>query len=306
MKRHKKSALYYVFAALLLAALLLRGGWDRILSAANPAASVFRYDSDFTAVFFDIGQGDAALLACEDTYILIDSGPRENIGVITGFLDQAGIDCLDMVIATHPHADHIGGMDQIIRHVDVGEMVMSGAETTSHAFEDLLCASQEADLGVTVPERGEMRQHGALTLTFLWPEADSPGKDLNEASLVVRVAHEDGGTLLMTGDIGESSETVLTREMPELLACQVLKVAHHGSAESSGAAFLRTVGAHFAVISVGKGNSYGHPGADALTRLADAGMIICRTDESGSLVCRWQDGRPTIEPLEGIGYRNAA
>ena len=231
--------------------------------------------------FIDVGQGDAALIQCGGHAMLVDAGTNRGTNALLDFLEGRGIEVLDYVIGTHPHEDHIGGLDAVIATLEVKTIWMPYAQNGTRTFEDVLLAIQEKDLRVIVPEVGKSIALGDATLTVLGP-INGTYSDLNNHSMVIRVDH-GANSFLFTGD----AEALSEREMllaGTNLAATVLKVGHHGSSTSSTREFLHAVQPQYAVISCGADNTYGHPHGETLEKLQEVGAEILRTDESGSIV----------------------
>jgi len=213
--------------------------------------------------------------------MLIDTGEAEYAQAVIDYIRGQGIDRLAYAVATHPHSDHIGGMARIINEFPIETFIAPDALHTTATFERMLDALEASDLGITVPEINETFTLGEAVFTALSPDG-TDFKDLNNASVVLRL--EFGGTrFLFTGDAEESAEQKMLANGLNL-ACDVLKVGHHGSNTSSSAAFLQAVSPSVAVISCGADNSYGHPHREVVERLDAIGAEILRTDQEGHIV----------------------
>jgi len=233
-------------------------------------------------VFFDVGQGDAILLDYGAIEVLIDAGPA---GDWVAELDEYVEGPLEVVVVTHPHADHIGGVDEVLRRFDVLEVVTSGATATSEAYADFTSAvSAEAPRTRTVRRNDTISVRG-VELHVLNPSTLTG--NANEDSIVLRLNY-GAVSFLFTGDIGTSTETALQRGGC-LSPVTVLKVAHHGSAYGTSQAFLGLCRPLIAVYSAGLGNRYDHPATSTLDRLAGAGTQIYGTDDRGT-ICVATDG----------------
>lgn len=234
-------------------------------------------------VFLNVGQGDAILITQGDVQILIDGGRTSKellarLGRHIPFWDRK----IEIVIATHPDADHIGGLPALLRTYQVEQVLTTGAESTtetSRLFQEAVRQRTGREpirifRGTTL----ELPQGGKLTVAY--PRQPIPGvvpdADTNEGSIVARFTYGET-SFLLTGDLPRE-ETVLPDEAP----VTILKAAHHGSKYSTSSAFLKLTQPKEAVISVGK-NSYGHPNGDVLERLRQIGATIHRTDEEGDI-----------------------
>lgn len=233
--------------------------------------------------FLDIGQGDSEFIELPDgRCMLIDASTSEYSQTIIDDINNYGYSAIDYVVATHPHADHIGGLSEVIDSFDIGEIYMPKAAATSKTFEDLLNTISDKGLEINTAKAGvEIYSDSELTIEMLAP-INTDYKDLNNYSAVVKISY-GSNSFLFTGDAEDVSEEEMLAENYSLLSADVLKVGHHGSSSSSTDDFLAAVSPKYAVISCGAGNSYGHPHNEALERLYDVGAEIYRTDESGTI-----------------------
>jgi competence protein ComEC len=235
------------------------------------------------AVFFvDVGQADCIFIHTPNNLnMLIDAGNREDYPQINRFLQTQNVTRLDVVVATHPHEDHIGSMEEIIRNFQIGKLYMPKVSTTTRTFEGLLQAIRIKGLKVNVAKAGVKIDLGpGFTSEFIAPNNDYYD-DLNNYSGVIKLSYHKVA-LLLTGDAERISEREMLDKGYDLKA-DVLKVGHHGSSSSSSAAFLKRVAPSIAIISVGVDNPYHHPGLSTLKRLARSGARIYRTDRDGTI-----------------------
>ena len=243
--------------------------------------------------FIDVGQGDSILVRTDEADMLIDAGPNSAAETVVAYLSAQGVETLDYVIGTHPHEDHIGGLDAVIRAFDVRQVLMPRLQADTRTFEDVLDAIAEKGLKITAAAAGQSYALGTARFTVLSPAEGETYENTNDNSVVLRL--EGGGsTFLLMGDAEQPVEQALLGQGAPL-AADVLKVGHHGSSTSTSAAFLAAVQPAYAVIQLGAGNSYGHPHAETLSALADAGTVVYRNDESGTVIVRAQDGAITVE-----------
>lgn len=247
----------------------------------------------FEVHFIDVGQGDCALVVSDGKTMLIDGGNPGDGPEIVEYLQAQGVEKLDVLVASHPHADHIGGLPYVVEHMPVTRAWLSPYVHTSATYESLLDGLDARGVAVSVPTAGETFALGGAQCQFA---ADGRGfDDANNASLILRVEYQ-AVSVLFTGDAEAPAEArALENGFP--LASTVLKVGHHGSDTSTSDAFLAAVQPEIAVISVGEGNSYGHPAAETLKKLT---CQVYRTDEMGTVVLA-SDGLTFGPKGEGAG-----
>ncbi|MDR0406433.1 MAG: MBL fold metallo-hydrolase [Clostridiales bacterium] len=240
------------------------------------------------AHFIDVGQGDSMLAKLPDgRAMLIDAGPGSAADKVVGYLREQNVGKIDILIATHPHEDHIGGMDEVVREFEIGEIYMPKVSANTKAFESLLTEIRDKGLTVGSAKGGMVLPGGGgVSIEFFAPNGERYA-ELNNHSAVTKITYGDTAFLL-TGDAENLSETEMLGA-GYALAADVLKVGHHGSNTSTAPAFLRAVSPRVAVISVGQGNSYRHPAPDTLQNLENDGVSVYRTDELGTIVI-YSDG----------------
>lgn len=240
--------------------------------------------------FFDVGQGDSALIKTPSgRTILIDGGPDwstlEAVGGTLPFFSRH----IDVLILSHANLDHLASFPEILKRYRVQQLLVSIATIDSPWFRKMIDATKSANTELRVIRAGDtMTLDRKLSVDVLWPpEKLDPSlvKELNNTSLVLRV-HDERRSALFTGDIESIVEDVLLRAKVPLRS-DILKVAHHGSKTSSTEAFLSAVKPMIAVISVGRDNTYGHPHADVIKRLEEGGTSVRRTDEEGEITITW-------------------
>ena len=234
--------------------------------------------------FLDVGQGDCEFIQLPDgKCMLIDAGVSDSASKIAAKISELGYEKIDYLIATHPHADHIGGMKRIVDSFEIGEIYMPKALTDTKTFENLLLAISDKGLSINTAKAGKvLYDSDDLKIEFLAPVSDTY-KDLNNYSAVIRLQY--GNTVfLFTGDAEELAEGEMLNAYPKsALKADVLKVGHHGSNTASSADFINAVMPKYAVIEVGEGNSYNHPHAEAVNILNAVGAEILRTDLKGNI-----------------------
>jgi competence protein ComEC len=243
-----------------------------------------------TIAFIDVGQGDSILVILPNTKtLLIDGGEREGYGKVLASLQEHGLSHIDVVVATHPHADHIGGLVDIIKNVNVGEVLDSGQVHTTQTFEDFLDAVETKQIPLKSVRQGDsINLDPTVKIDVLNPPANLlDGADneaeFNDNSVVLKLTYGQFSVLL-TGDMEERNEARLVTENTTTLDADVLKAGHHGSRTSSSIPFLNAVTPEVVIISLGAGNTYGHPHREALDRISAAGTEhLFRTDIDGTI-----------------------
>lgn len=235
----------------------------------------------------DVGQGDSTLIQCGEKNILIDCGENGMGDTVLDYLKKAGVTHLDWLIGTHPHSDHIGGMDTVIQSdIKIDKVMMpqtSEAMTpTTKTYTDVLEAISAKKLKITRPAPGKTYDLDGVTMLILSPKKNAEYSDLNDYSIVLKFTYGDI-SILTGGDATKKVEKELLASKYDLSA-QIYKVFHHGSRESNSEAFIEAVQPTYCAISVGKDNSYGHPTEETLSRLASVNGQVNRTDLDGDLL----------------------
>ena len=236
-----------------------------------------RGPGELQVTMLDVGQGDAILVTTPGgTRILVDGGPSgiqlaREVGAVLPHWKRT----IDVVMLSHPQQDHVAGLVELARRYGLGEIIDTGTRNSTSTF-----ALFEAEAPArTTATRGARFEWDGVTFEVLWPPGEAvAGLDpdrLNDASMVLRIRYQDT-TILLTGDIGSAAQRALMAI--EDVRADVHKVAHHGSA-TNNAAFIDGVGEAVALVSVGKGNRYGHPDEGVIARLSDA--KVYRTDVHG-------------------------
>jgi|GEM_PF-523520 len=274
------------------------------IPAAGTNAQEKKNSGELRIQFLDVGQGDSALVSCGGHYMLIDGGTSKNSSMIYSILKKKGIRDLDIMVASHPHADHVGGLSGALNYAHAGLILSPKAEaedSDDEGFKDLVKYAAENGTGITVPSAGDKYSLGSAKVVILGVNSTAGQKDtdesssdkVNDSSIVLKIIFGDN-SFLFTGDAGHAAEQVLL-DSGEDLSADVLKVGHHGSGHSTYQDFLRAVSPSYAVISVGAGNSYGHPAADVLEHLKDDNVKIFRTDLQGDISCSSDGSKITFD-----------
>ncbi len=240
-------------------------------------------DTGMTVEYIDVGQGDCALIRCGNKNMLIDCGEREYYQVVKNFLKNKGVSRLDIVVATHPHSDHIGGMYMLIEDFDIGTFIMpkisKGNIPTTKTYLNMISSLKEKSLSPDYATVGKVYNLSDAEIEILGPVNDSD--ELNDMSVVCMLKYGKS-KFLFTGDAETPAESDMIKNGADL-KCNVLKAGHHGSTTSTGEKFLKKADPDVAVISVGEGNDYNHPHTKILDRLLKRDVTIYRTDEDGTL-----------------------
>lgn len=239
----------------------------------------FTADGELAVHFIDVGQADCTLLISQDEAMLIDAGNRDDAQLILNYLDELGIDSLKYIVFTHPHEDHIGSGEAVINNIEVEKIFMLD-EYDNGIAGSLKQAIESEGIEVEAPEVSDTAMLGECNIEFLGPLDDY--SDTNDDSICLKVTHGEN-RLLFTGDAGSTPE----RDMIEAginLEADLLQAGHHGSSTSNSYYFLRESNPQYVVISCGKGNMYGHPHEETMSRFNDLGAEVFRTDTQGTII----------------------
>lgn len=248
-------------------------------SIQSPDISTFNGKLVFFTV--DVGQGDCLLIKTPgDNYVMIDSGSQNEENKLKYFLNEYNIRRIDYVVATHPHEDHIGNMDYIIKNFDVKKVYMPKVTSNTKSFENLMEAIEDKGLKINTAKAGVNFQLDGVEFKFLAPNRNYY-EDLNNYSAVLMISYDQNKILLM-GDAEKLSEDEIIKKFD--VKADILKVGHHGSSSSTGSRFLNKVNPSYAVISCGKNNDYGHPHREILSLLKKNNINILRTDLDGTII----------------------
>lgn len=278
MKQIMKMSAITVLSAFLITGL---SGCEELDSFLNEYKSGNVSVDDGTGLdvyFLDVGQADSAYITCGGEAMMIDGGNKADSDYVVSFLKSHNTDELKYVFATHVHEDHVGGLAGALTQCDVQRVFCSKSSYSSKAFNDFKDKAEMRGADIEIPEPGDEYSLGSCTITVLAPYETSDEE--NDNSIVLKLEYGDT-SFLFTGDAQNSEEKDMLSNCRRDLKADVLKVGHHGSETSTGYEFLREVMPDYAVISVGKDNSYGHPDDSVISRLQDEGASIYRTDENG-------------------------
>ena len=242
------------------------------------------YENKMIIHYIDVGQGDCILIQVNNKNLLIDSGPSSNRKDLLNYLEKLNIKKFDYIIATHPHEDHIGNMDTIIKRYNIGSFYSPKVITSSTTFENMISALVDKNLKINVLKKGVKGiDLGKNTEIEVFSPLENISSDnLNDYSPIIKITFFNN-SFLFTGDAEISTEdTVLSQN--NNLNCDILKVGHHGSSTSTSTDFLISTNPSVAIISVGKNNSYGHPTSETLSLLNSYNIRTIRTDINGTVI----------------------
>ncbi|MCI9246788.1 MAG: MBL fold metallo-hydrolase [Clostridia bacterium] len=247
-------------------------------------------ESKLQIIYFDVGQADSTLIMNNGKTTLIDGGNDSDGDNLVKYIKSQKLSKIDTVIATHLHADHIGGLDDIIDNFDIGTVYMPDTINTDKQVEEFLDVMERKNLNYEVPEVGEKFKNGLVDCEVM--AIDNDAKDLNNSSIVIQMNYLEQSYLFM-GDSEKEVEN--SRNWNKV---NVLKVGHYGSNTSSTEKFLNQVKPEIAIISVGLNNQYKNPSVDVLNRLKNLYTTIYRTDENGSLLLESDGKQNTIKRIK--------
>lgn len=253
--------------------------------------------NDLAVHFIDVGQADSIFIQLPNGQcMLIDAGKNGDGGIVVDYLRQHQVNKIDYLVGTHPHEDHIGGLDDVIDNFDIGKFYMPKVTHTTKTFRDVLTAAQSKGLKITPAKAGvEILSQPGLVIDILSP-LQNEYDQLNNYSAVIKLTYGNH-SWLFTGDAEELAEQDMLNSNIDLRA-DILKVGHHGSHSSSTDQFLQRVNPQWAVISVGKDNDYGHPHQEVMERLQQAGINIYRTDIQGTIIMTSNGTELQVEPAK--------
>lgn len=265
------------------------------LLALFPLFLVFHPEKGLTFTMLDVGQGESLFLRTDGgATLLIDGGSSDLKGAgerrIIPFLKEEGVRRLDYVAATHTDGDHISGLRELLAlsgqpgEVEVGNLLLTASGEESEAGKELKALARERGIPVCRMQAGDRISDGETELFCLYPEADGEYRDTNEASLVLWIEYQSF-SMILTGDLGEEGEKRIL-ERGGLKACDILKVGHHGSKNSTCEEWLSALGPKLTLISCGEANSYGHPHPETLSRLKAAKSPALTTMQEGALIVK--------------------
>lgn len=249
--------------------------------SSDSLVDVENLDGDLKVHFIDVGQADSILITQGDHNMLIDAGTNEAGDTVVEYLNTKGVNSFDYVIGTHPHEDHIGGLDNVINDFNITTLLLPKATSNTKTFKDVVNAASNKNLKLTVPKVGTKYKLGEATFEILAPNSEKY-ESTNNYSIVIKLTYGKN-KFLFTGDAETISENEILANDVDISA-DLLKIGHHGSYTSTSAKFLEAVNPKYAVICVGKDNKYNHPVKSVMERLKKNNIDVYRTDELGSII----------------------
>lgn len=261
--------------------------------------TVVSADSKLQIYYFDVGQADAELIIADGQSMLIDAGNNEDGPLLVNYIKGLGIQKIDYLVGTHPHEDHIGGLDDIISNFDIGKIYMPDVTTTTATFQSVLEAISAKGLSITRCEIGNTFGLGDGICTIMSVENEQQS-NLNLNSIVIHLSYGEK-TFLFMGDAEKEIEEKIS--WPKI---DVLKVAHHGSDTSSTEKFLNSVKPDTAIVSVGSNNIYSLPAQSTLDTLTKVGAKVYRTDTDGTILLTSDGKNYTVQTFSTALDGNAS
>lgn len=291
--------IYYIILSVLITILgmfILTGCNISIDSSDNTTNSSVSLDKA-QIYYLDVGQGDSELIRLPTgENILIDAGLKSGSDQLTAYLKELGVDKIDILIATHPHADHIGGMEKVIENFEIGEIYMPKIADdqipTTATYTKLLEAIQAKGMKINQAKAGTtIFSNDNAALEILAPN-NTEYKDLNNYSIVTKLTYGNN-RFLFTGDAEKESENEMLSKGYDL-SCDILKLGHHGSSTSTTNQFLTAASPSAAIISCGKDNDYGHPHQETIDKINSSHITVYRTDLDGTILAETDGTTYTI------------
>lgn len=301
-KKTNKKIFEFIFAVLLVFGVFI---YEEFIFKEDPKNSIEMRQTDGTEptvnlsensnlkiYFIDVGQADCILINNNQEYALIDAGNNEDGKKIVAYLNELGVHSLKYAIGTHAHEDHIGGMDDIIENFNIEHFYMPEVITTTKTFEDVLDALEKKQIAFETPEIDSTFSLAETKFQAIYVGKDKT--DLNDSSIVLKLTYGNTSYLLM----GDGTNRVEKQILDKDLKSDVLKVGHHGSQYSTHAQFLKAVSPKYAIIQVGKNNSYNHPKDVTIKKLESIGAKIYRTDNDGTIILSSDGENITFETVK--------
>ncbi|MDR5586723.1 MULTISPECIES: ComEC/Rec2 family competence protein [Clostridium] len=249
---------------------------------SNTPENLGNVSGNLEVSYLDVGQGDAAYIRVNDFDILIDAGPRSEADHLLKQLEEKNIDDFEMVIATHPHEDHIGGMTKIFQKYKVENFYMPKVTHTTKTFENMLNAVSNEGIKIQTIKEGMKFDLGSGAKIDVYSPIKESYEEFNNYSPIMKLTFGDK-KLMFTGDAETLVEQEVLSKYSKDLKADVLKFGHHGSSTSSSNEFIQAVSPQYGIISCGTDNSYGHPHKETMSKISKNGIETYRTDLQGEI-----------------------
>ncbi len=248
----------------------------------NQSVKVNNKKDELKIHYIDVGQGDSILIQINGKNMLIDAGPRSSSDKLLKYLNTMGVKKLDVILATHPHEDHIGSMASVIKNFDLGDFYAPKITSNTKTFENMITALKDKNKKINVAKAGvKINLDNKINCELIAPNSSSYD-NINNYSAVLKLTYNNTA-FLFTGDAEKVSEKEILQKNFDVKA-DVLKLGHHGSSTSSSKEFLEKVSPKYAIISCGKNNDYGHPHKETLSEMKKRNIKIYRTDLDGNII----------------------
>lgn len=295
-RRRKKKNNNTLLVILLIIGMFLYNKYGSSISSAfevkSDETTPIVVNGNLEVEFIDVGQADSILIRNNGENMLIDAGNNEDGTKLVSYFKSMGITDFKYVVGTHPHEDHIGGMDNIISNFTIEHFMIPDAYTTTLTFEEVLDALEQRGMSFEVPEVDSVFSLGDASIYVLYTGTDT--NDLNKSSIVLKLIYGNNSFLFM----GDAPSSVEKRIMDKEISADVLKVGHHGSNYSTTLGFLNKVNPKYAVISCGTNNIYGHPHNSTINKLKNNDIEIYRTDLNGTIIMNSDGTNITINTVK--------
>lgn len=294
-KRKGTNKFLYICAAVLVAVIIVVASFS---DKSEPQDKKVIDTGAFSVHFIDIGQGDCTLIKTDKGNMLIDAGDNGNESTLLNYLEEQNITELEYFVATHPHADHIGGASEIINKLAVKNVIMprltESNTPTTQTYENMLYAVKNSGAKIIAAAPGKSYSFGDVSFTVLSPfEQDD---NLNNMSVSLKLSY-DKFSFMFTGDAEKEVEEQILKSNADISA-DVFKLAHHGSSTSNTLDFLEAISPEYAVISCSSDNKYGHPHDEIIESLDSLGIEYYSTYKSGNIIFTFENDKLVVNTVQ--------